>query len=163
MFARGSHRARTDVAVGEPRDAAIQVGDVMSRPAATVRAQSTLAEAWRLLPEATGAAFPVVDGAGHAIGLLTDPQLERAASADRYALLAATVAERAPELIVAAGEDVAVLLRRPAFRRVGHAVVVDAGRAPIGVVSLDALQRATGLPSAPSTQPHARGLTPSYG
>ena len=163
MFARGSHRARTDGAVGEPGRAVIQVGDLMSSHAATVRAQSTLAEAWRLLPDPSGAAFPVVDGAGLVIGLLTDPQLERAASADRYALLAADVAERAPELIVAAGDDVAVLLRRPAFRRVGHAVVVDAGRAPIGVVSLAELERANESSSAPSTQPRARGLTPSYG
>jgi CBS domain-containing protein len=135
----------------------------MSHPVAMVRAQRTLAEASRLLPDTTDVAFPVVDEDGHAIGLLTGLQLDGAAGADRYALLAASVAERAPELIVAAGEEAGMLLRRAAFRRVGHAVVIDAGRAPIGIVSLEEIERATDPPPATSSPPRSRELTASYG
>ena len=51
------------------------------------------------------------------------------------------VADRDPELAVGEEEDVATLLSRPAFGRVGRAVVVDASGSPVGLLSITDIQR----------------------
>lgn len=54
----------------------------------------------------------------------------------------AGVVDRDPGLIVHGDEDVAGLLERPAFARVGRAVVVDAPGKPLGLISITDVQRA---------------------
>ncbi|MGA2319207.1 MAG: site-2 protease family protein [Solirubrobacteraceae bacterium] len=86
--------------------------------------------------------FPVVDERGRAVGLLSLTQIESLSARQRPAQPVAEVADRDPGLIVAAGEDVARLIERPAFARVGRAVVVDEPGRPVGLISITDVQRA---------------------
>ena len=53
----------------------------------------------------------------------------------------AEIADRDTQLIVAGDEDVARLLERPAFARVGRAVVIDELGRPAGLVSITDVKR----------------------
>jgi Zn-dependent protease/CBS domain-containing protein len=94
-------------------------------------------------------AFPVVDAHGRARGLITIERIRQAAlgarsDASRATALAERVgdlAEDDPALLVGEGADVAGLLERPAFARTGRAVVVGAGGAPAGMISITDVQR----------------------
>jgi Zn-dependent protease/predicted transcriptional regulator len=86
--------------------------------------------------------FPVVDEEGLAVGLVSVTQIETLTHPQRAASSIAQIADRDPHLIVAGQEDVARLLERPAFARVGRAVVVDESRRPVGLVSITDVQRA---------------------
>jgi Zn-dependent protease/predicted transcriptional regulator len=86
--------------------------------------------------------FPVVDERGRAIGLVSVAQIDALTRQQRSAQWVAEIADRDPGLIVGGGEDVARLLERPAFARVGRAVVVDEPGSPIGLVSITDVQRA---------------------
>jgi Zn-dependent protease/predicted transcriptional regulator len=86
--------------------------------------------------------FPVVDERGRAIGLVSVAQIDALTRQQRSARWVADIADRDPGLIVGGGEDVARLLERPAFARVGRAVVVDEPGSPIGLVSITDVQRA---------------------
>ncbi len=87
-------------------------------------------------------AFPVTDPAGRAMGLLTATAVQRMSAYDRERHTALEAAETDPSLMVSADLDVASLLTRPAFLRVGRAVVIDASRIPIGLLSITDVQRA---------------------
>jgi Zn-dependent protease/CBS domain-containing protein len=87
-------------------------------------------------------AFPVVDERGRALGLLTIDRVQALSAAQRGRTLVASVADRDPALRVGEAEDVAALLQRPAFARVGRAVVVDAHGLPVGLVSITDVKRA---------------------
>jgi len=87
-------------------------------------------------------AFPATDTAGTVLGLVTIDRLQ-ALSADRRAVTrVAEIVDRDRALIVPEDLDVAELLERPAFARVGRAVVVDERGAPAGLVSITDVQRA---------------------
>jgi len=86
-------------------------------------------------------AFPVVDGSGRAVGLVSLAQIEALARRRETEQEVCAVCERAPGLIVGEEEDVAALLERPDFGRVGRAVVVDGSRRPVGLISITDVQR----------------------
>lgn len=86
--------------------------------------------------------FPVIDAQDRAVGLLSLATLEAPGRQQLAAHHVAEFADRDPQLIVAAGEDVATLLERPAFARVGRAVVIDEHSRPVGIVSITDVQRA---------------------
>ncbi len=128
----------------------VTVRELMSTPATPIPACSTVAEAQNALQRYAHSCFPLVDEAGAVVGLLTiegleraiDAELERPVGTDRFTMLAVDFAERDPALLVDLNADVAVLLERPAFGRVGRAVVIDAARRPAGVVTQADIQRA---------------------
>jgi len=86
-------------------------------------------------------AFPVVDDAGRAVGLLRLDALRAVPAPERARRRAVELADTDPGLLVAASEPVADVLSRPAFQRAGRAVVVDASGRPVGLLSITDLQR----------------------
>ena len=121
----------------------IDTQDLMSTPVVSIPERCSLARAGTdyFMPYRFNA-FPVVDDAGRALGLITLAQLESKAPRDERAATVAQIADRDPQLTAAADEDVARLLERPAFARVGRAVVVDDAGKPIGMLSITDVQRA---------------------
>lgn len=87
-------------------------------------------------------AFPVVDDGGRAIGLLSLDRVKAVPAAERELRTVAQLADADPDLLVDPATPVATLLARPAFARVGRAVVVDADRRPIGLLSTTDVARA---------------------
>lgn len=86
-------------------------------------------------------AFPVVDDAGRAVGLLRLDALRAVPAPERARRRAVELADTDPGLLVAASEPVADVLSGPAFQRAGRAVVVDASGRPVGLLSITDLQR----------------------
>jgi CBS domain-containing protein len=114
----------------------------MTTDPATLRAALTLDEAVVAgFSRHLFTAFPVVDDAGFAVGVLSVGDVRAVPARQRAHRTAGEVASRDDELIVPSGVVAAELLARPAFQRVGRAVVVDRARRPIGLVSITDLQR----------------------
>lgn len=86
-------------------------------------------------------AFPVIDTLGHFGGVIAVSRLEQIPAYQRASRTVADVADRDPELAIGEEEDVAALLTRPAFGRVGRAVVVDASGSPVGLLSITDIER----------------------
>jgi Zn-dependent protease len=86
-------------------------------------------------------AFPVVDVSGRFTGVLALNRLEQVPRFQRSTRTVADVADRDPELAIGEEEDVAALLARPAFGRVGRAVVVDPSGSPVGLLSITDIER----------------------
>jgi Zn-dependent protease len=95
-------------------------------------------------------AFPVVDAAGHVIGLVMLQDAEGVPRAQRSRVRAEQIADRDRALTVGEDADVAALLERPAFARVGRATVTDSSGAPLGLVSITDVQRAVRAAGPPS-------------
>ena len=53
----------------------VHAGQVMSRPAITVRADATAADAWRTLRDRHISQAPVLDGAGNLVGIVSEREL----------------------------------------------------------------------------------------
>ncbi len=121
----------------------VSARELMSSPVVSIRAPVSVAQAGRdyFLPYRY-TAFPVVDELGRAIGLVTSSTIEALARAQRTAGDVAEAADRDASLVVAEDTDVATLLQRPAFARVGRAVVVDESNRPVGLLSITDVQRA---------------------
>lgn len=120
----------------------VAVCELMSAPAVSIPVELTLGDAEPWFAQHRYSAFPVVDGAGRAVGVLRIDDIERVPRSERYQVLVAERSDQDPALLVAPDTDVALLLRSPAFARVGRAVVVDPGGRPLGVVSSTDIQRA---------------------
>jgi Zn-dependent protease len=121
----------------------VKAGELMSHPVVAIPAGTSAAEAGsEYFVPFRYTAFPVVDDGGSAIGLVSVSQLEALAPALRPSRSVASIADRDPALIVAASEDVARLLERPAFARFGRAVVVEESGRPVGLVSITDVTRA---------------------
>jgi len=73
---------------------------------------------------------------------VTIDRVEALAPARRGLALVDEVVERDPQLVVGEDVDVAELLERPVFTRVGRAVVVDERGIAVGLVSITDVQRA---------------------
>ena len=118
------------------------VGQLMSAPAFTLGADATLADA-----VTTGfarhlfSAFPVVDGTGKAVGLLTLDDVRRVPEDRRAVTLVAAAVHRDADLLVSRDSPAAELLKVRAFQRLGRAVVVDDHGGAIGLLSVTDLER----------------------
>jgi Zn-dependent protease len=120
----------------------VRVGDLMSQPVITIPEALSLAKAEQYFARYRFTAFPIIDRAGRAVGLLSIDQLEKAPRREWSTVTAGELADRDPELILGEREDVAHLLERPRFDRVGRATVIDELGRPIGLISLTDVQRA---------------------
>jgi Zn-dependent protease len=118
-----------------------EAGRFMSFPAVTVPAGLSVEEALeRYFVRYRYTAFPVVDG-GRPVGLIDVERVERVAANDRPTTSVAAVAVSDSELVVGEHQDVAELIERPAFQRVGRAVVqTEDGR--LGILSITDVNRA---------------------
>ncbi|HTR72618.1 MAG TPA: site-2 protease family protein [Solirubrobacteraceae bacterium] len=121
----------------------VHAADLMSSPVVSIPERISAAQAsteWFLPHRYTS--FPVVDDDGAAIGIVSLAQVERLTRQQRARSWVGEIADRDPGLLVLGDEDVARLLERPSFARVGRAVVVDPLGRPVGLVSITDVQRA---------------------
>jgi Zn-dependent protease len=136
-------------------------GRLMSCPAVTIPAATSVEEAVRAyFLTAKHPAFPVVEN-GRVVGLVDTGAIERVPVRERATTSVGEIADTDPSLVICEDEDVADMLERPAFLRIGRAAVVTAdGR--IGLLSitdvnrvLQALELASGptLPASPEQPP----------
>ncbi|MFN8159607.1 MAG: site-2 protease family protein [Solirubrobacterales bacterium] len=129
-----------------------RVGELASFPAVTIPAGTTAAEAAeRYFRHYRYRSFPVAGPAG-VLGLAVIGRLETIPADQLERIPIESVLESDRSLLVEPDTDLAELLERPAFRRVGSAIVVgDGGR--LGIVSMTAVERA--LRAARLTAPDA--------
>jgi Zn-dependent protease len=120
----------------------VHASDLMSTPVTSIHERTTAAQAAAdyFLPYRYSS-FPVVDDDGCALGLVSIGEIEALTPDRRATEQVGPIADRNPELIVRAGDDVARVLERPAFVTFGRAVVVDAHGRPIGLISITDVQR----------------------
>jgi Zn-dependent protease len=118
-----------------------EAGRFMSFPAVTIPAPTSVEEAIDgYFVRHRYSAFPVLDG-DTPVGLIDMATVERVPTGRRAETAVAEVAIDEPDLLVDEHQDVADLLERPAFQRVGRAVVrtADGG---IGILSVTDVKRA---------------------
>jgi Zn-dependent protease len=115
-------------------------GRLMTCPALTIPAGTTVAEAIRsYFVGAKHPAFPVVEG-NRLVGLIDIDTVKGVPAENQGTATVGEVAFYDPSLVVREDQDVAELLERPAFVRVGRAVVLtDDGR--IGLLSITDVNR----------------------
>jgi Zn-dependent protease len=142
----------------------VHASDLMSSPVVSIpeRTSAALAGTDYFLPYRY-TSFPVVDAQGRAIGLVSVTQIEALAQQLRAERSVAEIAYRDLELLVSGGEDIAQLLERPAFAKIGRAVVVDESRRPVGLVSITDVQRALRASRLAPRQPTVAARAVSYG
>jgi len=134
----------------------VHAHELMSSPVVCIPAELSAAQAGAdFFLRYRYTAFPVVDGSGRALGLVALRRIESLPAAERTRRTVGELAERDPALLVDPDEDVATLLARPAFVRVGRAVVVDGLNQPVGLLSITDVQRR--LRAAQLGQPARRG------
>ena len=120
----------------------VRAEQLMSSPSISIPATTSVAQAATdYFMRYRRTAFPVIDANGRAIGMVSVAQLESQKLMRHGERSVEEIVDRDPGLLVAADDDVAQLLERPAFARVGRVVVVDDERRPIGVVSITDVQR----------------------
>lgn len=113
----------------------------MSSPAVTVPAAASLEQAVEeYFVRYRYSAFPVIGGDG-SLGLIDLAAVERIPLARRAEVTVGDAATFDPALLVDEHQDVAELLERPAFQRLGRAVVVTGG-GEIGILSVTDVNRA---------------------
>jgi Zn-dependent protease len=141
-----------------------EAGKLMSFPALTIPAATTVEEAVRDYFAPRGyTAFPVLDGE-RLVGLVDVAAIERVPAGERGAVTVGEVAAYAPGLVVDEHQDVAELLERPAFERVGRAVVVTR-EGGFGILSITDVRRVLralelgGFPGAASNAPSGLSRT----
>jgi Zn-dependent protease len=124
-----------------------EAGRFMSFPAVTVPADISVADAVeRFFVPHRYSAFPVV-ARGRPVGLVDVGAVERVAPARREGTTVVDVAHSDPELMVDEHQDVAELIERPSFQRVGRAVVqtADGGLGILSITDVNRALRAQGL------------------
>ena len=121
----------------------IHAEELMSQPVICIPADLTLTDAAeQYFSRYRCTAFPVIDASGRAVGLLSISQLEHIPHRANAGTLVGNGADRDLALMVDKHEDVAHLLERSAFARVGRATVIDESRRPVGILSITDVQRA---------------------
>jgi Zn-dependent protease len=130
-----------------------EAGRFMSFPAVTVPADATVEEAIEgFFVRYRYSAFPVLEG-DRLAGLVDLGAVEHVLPARRRATTVGQVLIDDPALVVNEHQDIAELLERPAFQRVGRAVILTAG-SEVGILSITDVNRALrafdlkGAPSA---------------
>lgn len=118
-----------------------EAGRLMSFPAVTIPAGASVAEAvGEYFVGHRFTAFPVLE-AGVPVGLIDAAAAGRVPAGERERTSVGEVAIRDPSLLVDEHQDVAELLERPAFQRVGRVVVLTSdGR--VGLLSRTDVERA---------------------
>jgi CBS domain-containing protein len=117
-----------------------EAGRFMSYPAITVPAEVSVAEAIEeYFIRHRYTAFPVIDR-GRPVGLIDVEHVERVPHDRRATTTVAEAAVSDPELVVGEHQDVAELLERPTFQRVGRAIVHT--RHGFGLISVTDVNRA---------------------
>jgi Zn-dependent protease/CBS domain-containing protein len=119
----------------------VSAGEVMSHPAITLPAALTVSDAISYFIRHRFTAFPVTDSAGRALGLLSIDDINRLPRSQWVTTWVGEVVDRDRALLVGEQEDVAQLLDRSAFQRVGRAVVIDDVGRPVGLVSVTDIER----------------------
>ena len=115
--------------------------ELMAFPAVTIPATTTAEEAARsFFARYRFRGFPVVD-AGRVLGLVTIERVEALPAESRQTIRVSELVDDDPDLFVDEHADIAELLERPAFRRVGRAVVRTAN-GKVGILSLTEVERA---------------------
>jgi Zn-dependent protease len=113
----------------------------MSFPAVTVPAGMSVADAVeQFFVKYRYTAFPVVD-AGKPIGLINVEAVEGVAPENRAGTSVGQVAISDPALVVSQHDDVAELIERPAFQRLGR-LIVSTESGGVGVLSVTDVNRA---------------------
>jgi Zn-dependent protease/CBS domain-containing protein len=120
---------------------ATTVGEIMTSPVVTVGERWTLRDAAAQFATHLFTAFPVVDGAGHAVGILMIDDVRHVPPIERLTTTVGDVASRAPELLVDPATPISDVLERPDFGHAGRAVVVDERGAAVGIVSITDIER----------------------
>lgn len=121
----------------------VHASELMSTPVVSIPERTSASQAsteWFLPYRYTS--FPVIDEQGRAIGVVSVAQIERLTRSGWVQRSVGELADRDPALLISGEEDVARLLERAAFARVGRAVVVDEPGRPIGLISITDVQRA---------------------
>lgn len=114
--------------------------ELMAFPAVTIPASTTVDEAVRsFFARYRYRSFPVLDG-HRVVGLATIARVEALSPTDRLSKRVGEIAERDPELFINEHVDVAALLRRPAFARIGRAIVLTEADG-VGILSATEVQR----------------------
>lgn len=118
-----------------------EAGRLMSFPAVSVPAAATIEEAIDgfFVPHRYSA-FPVLDGE-RLVGLIDVGAIERVPAERRRTTTAGEIAFYDDGLLVGEHQDVAELLERPVFQRVGRAIVVSE-RGGVGILSITDVNRA---------------------
>lgn len=111
--------------------------DILSRPVVTVHAETPLPQAVSMLTERGFAAIPIVDDAGHVIGILSESDALSATHSD--ATVEATMTT--PAEVIEPGTDIATVAARMLTRRLRSMPVVEAG-VLVGIVARRDLLRA---------------------
>ena len=118
-----------------------EAGRFVSFPAVTAPAGISVEQAIEeLFVPYRYTAFPVID-AGRPVGLIDSSHVERIHPAQRATTTVREAATVDPELLIGEHQDVAELLERAAFQRVGRAVVTS-DRGEVGVISITDVNRA---------------------
>ena len=110
-----------------------RVGDVILPSPSVVSEEHVVEEARRRFPDGLSGALPVVDHAGHAVGVLHAGDIVALAPLARASCLVAQLADRDPALLAEAGADAAEVLGREAVVRIGFAIVTDRRSRLVGV------------------------------
>lgn len=113
---------------------------VMSQPVVAVTPEATIDQVAAVLADHRIGAVPVVDDYGRALGIVTEPDLTRSATADKPTATAADVMS-APVVTVQAADRVEDVLRAMRKHGVGRVPVVDAAGRVIGIISGSDLRR----------------------
>ncbi|HYM45229.1 MAG TPA: site-2 protease family protein [Solirubrobacteraceae bacterium] len=101
-------------------------------------------------------AFPAIDSGGRLAGLVEVRRVEAVPPPQRALRTVADIADPDPQLTIGEDEDVATLLERPAFARVGRAVVVSPLGVPVGLLSITDVQRTLRASRIAGVQPEDR-------
>jgi Zn-dependent protease len=134
-----------------------EAGKLMAFPAVSIPGQISIAEALTdYFIRCRFSAFPVLEGS-RLVGLIDTAAVERVPMDRRASTSVGEIAFYDPDLVIDEDQDVAELVERPAFQRVGRAVVIAAdGR--IGILSITEVNRvlrALDLGGQLTTRPHA--------
>jgi Zn-dependent protease len=133
-------------------------GRLMTCPALTIPAEASVAAAVEdYFVAARHPAFPVTDG-GRLVGMVDTAAVRRVPPDRRAITSVGEIAFDDPSLVIAEDQDVAEMLERPAFLRVGRAVVLT-GDGRIGLLSITDVNRVlralelAGGPAPPAAHP----------
>jgi predicted transcriptional regulator len=142
MFIAAAASAQAVGAQVQATFSGVHAREVMSHPVVSIPRDATLAQAGsQFFVAYLYTAFPVVDAAGHFEGVIAVSRVDAVPRRERPYKHVGDVADRDPALAIGEDEDVATLLTRPAFARMGRAVVVDEDNEPVGLVSITDIQR----------------------